>query len=414
MRTFKRGWRGATVLAFISTATVGLIGLLAEGPVREGAPEATRFASAEEAYRAGIAKLGVQDIRGAVPALEFAADRGVLGAQLRLAGLHASEDTEHRDLAKALVYYRMVVSQYGGLDRLHPAAKRVSDAYRGLARLYLDGVADIGLKPNPRKALRLLRLSASYFRDPQAQFVLGKIYAEGNYVARNRRLAIRWLLKASQKKHAPSQAYLGEMLMTSYSSEIMRARGLALLALAMENAAEEQREYFDKHYQEIGLKANAKEIDRAKQVIAGWARLGSAEKAMTTMTAHMKTISTIEVEDAEKIGGLVVSKPAPFAADTLAAASPDRAITSLAWGTRLPLLSEDIAVDVLHQQAAASAQVLNRFFEDRSGVQRITETEDLFRAIDIGDHGTFDIPANASLTHRSVADADQARPVKTQ
>ncbi len=55
-----------------------------------GADEPPPYASATEAYRQGASAMKSGEMASAVPALEYAAKRGVLGAQLKLARLYAS------------------------------------------------------------------------------------------------------------------------------------------------------------------------------------------------------------------------------------------------------------------------------------------------------------------------------------
>ena len=66
----------------------------------------------------------------ALPALEFAAQDRALGAQLRLARIYGSPDSAHRNDAKALHYLHLVAKDHGDIDRLHPAARHVSEAFR--------------------------------------------------------------------------------------------------------------------------------------------------------------------------------------------------------------------------------------------------------------------------------------------
>lgn len=306
MRISKWGWRGAAALAVVAIAAAGLGGVIVGGPEQNRTGPAQNFSTAEDAYRAGVKSLGDDKVADALPALEFAADRGVLGAQLRLSRLYSASGAEHGDDGKALTYYHMIVNQYGDIDRLHPAAQRVSDAFRRLAVYYRKGVPEVGLKPDRRKAAQLIRHAASYFRDPKAQFEIGRMYAEGNGVARNRRLAVGWLLKASQKKYAPAQAYLGEMLWSAKSGERTRARGLALLALAADNAGDEDRGRIARRYHEAGYDANAEEIAQAERFVTAWDRF-HAGNAAHVVAAQLKALREAPLE-AAPVGSLVVSE----------------------------------------------------------------------------------------------------------
>jgi TPR repeat protein len=288
----------------MTIGVAGLAALIMGGPYGEGPDSEAGFASPQAAYRAGVESLAKDDFGKAMPALEYAADRGVLGAQLRLARLYHRDEAQRND-AKALTYYHMIVNAYGDVDRLHPASRHVAEALRTLSRYYLEGVPAIGLQPDARRAAQLMRDAASYFRDPKAQFEIGRMYAEGDGVARSRRLAASWLLKASQKKYAPAQAYLGEMLWQANANDRLRAQGLALLALAVNNAAEAQRARIESLYREVGQDAEAAIIKRAEQFVAAWDSLRTPA-ALQTATAKLRSLRSTPLE-AAPIGSMVVS-----------------------------------------------------------------------------------------------------------
>ncbi len=315
MRISKRGWRGAALLAVAAIGVGGLAALVAGGPDSLSPSAEAEFDSPHAAYRAGIQSLAQEDVSEALPALHYAADRGVLGAQLRLAHLYGA-DGELRDDASALTYNHMIVNAYGGIDRLHPASPRVAEAMRNLSRYYRDGVPEIGLKPDPRRAAQLMRDAASYFRDPRAQFEIGRMYAEGDGVARSQRLAASWLLKASQKRFAPAQAYLGEMLWRAGANDRLKAQGLALLALAVDNAEAAQRERIEALYSEVGLDAEASVIEQAEQYVAAWERFRAAG-ALHRATAKLRALRSTPLE-AAPVGSLVVSEAHTEANDTAA------------------------------------------------------------------------------------------------
>jgi len=271
MRISEWGWRRSGGLAFAAVTVTAVV--IAAFSFEDQPGDGERFTSPGDAYRRGMENLSQGDVTGALPALEFAAEHGTLGAQLRLARIYGDPDSPNRDQRKALHYAHLVAKDHGDIDRLHPAARDVSRTLRVLAEYYRDGVPAVGLRPDPYKASQLMRHAASYFRDVEAQFEIGRMYAEGNGLAKNRHLAVRWLLKASQKRYAPAQAYLGELLWAADSAEITRARGLALLALAVGNAGSAQRSSIEQRYRETGARARPAEIERAERFVAAWDHL---------------------------------------------------------------------------------------------------------------------------------------------
>jgi uncharacterized protein len=282
----------------------GLVALISGGPVANEPEAEAGFVSPKAAYRAGIQSLAKDDVTQAVPALKFAAAHGVLGAQLRLAKLYSAEG-EHRNDAGALTYYHMIINRYGDIDRLHPASRHVAEALRSLSRYYREGVPEIHLEPDPQRAAQLMRDAASYFRDPQAQFEIGKMYAEGNGVTRSARLAASWLLKASQKKYAPAQAYLGEMLWRADANDRLRAQGLALLALAVDNAGPSQRARIEAQYRALGENADTALIEQAEKFVAAWDSFRTPG-GLQTASAKLRSLRATPL-DAAPVGSFVVS-----------------------------------------------------------------------------------------------------------
>jgi len=357
MRISKRGWRGAALLAVMTIGVGGLVALFSDGPVANKPEAEAQFASPNAAYRVGIESLANDDLAKALPALVFAADQGVLGAQLRLAQLY-SADGEHRNDAGALTYYHMIINRHGDIDRLHPASRHVAEALRSLSRYYREGVPEIHLEPDPQRAAQLMRDAASYFRDPEAQFEIGKMYAEGNGVTRSARLAASWLLKASQKKYAPAQAYLGEMLWRADANDRLRAQGLALLALAVDNAGAAQRARFDAQYRALGENAETEVIEQAEKFVVAWDSFRTAA-GLQTASANLRSLRATPLE-AAPVGSFVVSDTQP----DLEAGSSNGAVGALMRDIQL-YLHYDIATSAVHADASIAPHPMEKFVHDQ-------------------------------------------------
>lgn len=194
------------------------------------------YASATEAYRQGVSDIKSGEIGSAVPALEYAATRGVLGAQLKLARLYAKGRSVPKDDSKAFHYYRHIADQYADIPPSSPIARYVGEAFCALGRYYVGGIAAMPLRPDPVYAAGLFRHAGAYFGDAEAQYRLGRLYIVGTGVEKNQTIAANWLAMAARKQHAGAQAVLGEMLWRGDGVSQRQARGLALLMLARENA----------------------------------------------------------------------------------------------------------------------------------------------------------------------------------
>jgi len=212
-----------------------LAALVTMGPVAVSADDAPPYASATEAYRQGVSALKSDMPATAVPALEYAAKRGVLGAQVKLARGYASGRDLPKDAVKAFSYFQQIADQQADISPRSPIAKYAAEAFVALGQYYLEGVPEMSLSSNPAYAGQLFRHAASYFGNAEAQYRLARLYMNGDGVEKNVGLAVNWLATAAKKQHPASQATLGEILWRGEEVRQRRARGLALIMLAHEN-----------------------------------------------------------------------------------------------------------------------------------------------------------------------------------
>ncbi len=245
-----RKWLSMRICSGVALATFSALLALALGPAQAAdsaktvaaPPSAGMFSSAIAAYRQGISAFRSGAVKASLPALKFAADQGVLGAQLQLAEIYASGRDVPRDSAKAYDYYRQIADDYADIASSSPVAKYVSEAFVALGHYQLDGIPSAGLRPNPERAADLFRHAASYFGDPDAQYQLAQLYLEGKGVDKDIRLGVNWLAMAARKQNAESEAMLGKMLWRGEKVEPRYVRGLALIALAHYNASKSGHE----------------------------------------------------------------------------------------------------------------------------------------------------------------------------
>lgn len=225
-----------------------LIALLAltamAAPLAAGhAEDASPFVSATAAYRQGIAELKSGETEEALPALEYAADHGVLGAQLKLARIYAVGNGVRKNEGKAYFYYRQIANQRADISPMSPVSKYVAESFVALGKYYIDGIPAADVPQDPVRAAHLFRHAASYFGDADAQYALARLYLDGTGVDKNVGLAINWLATAAKKQHAAAQAKLGEILWRGGDEVHQRpARGLALIMLAHANAKADGKE----------------------------------------------------------------------------------------------------------------------------------------------------------------------------
>jgi len=250
------------------------------GPVEAGGDDPPPFASATEAYRQGASALKSGKTAAALPALEYAAKRGVLGAQVKLARAYASGRDVPKDDAKAFAYFQQIADQQADISPRSPIAKYAAEAFVALGQYYLDGIPAMPLAPNPSYAAHLFRQAASYFGSAEAQYCLARLYMNGDGVEKNVGLAVNWLATAAKKQHAASQATLGEILWRGQDVRQRRARGLALIMLAHENAVASGKEpqWIGELYQEAFAKSDKPTRKDAKALLP---ELGGVKAAVS-------------------------------------------------------------------------------------------------------------------------------------
>ena len=297
------------------------------GPVATGAGDVPpSYASATEAYRQGTKAMTAGAFADAVPALEYAAERGVLGAQLKLARLYANGRGVPRDDAKAFVYYRQIADQHAEITPLSPVAKYIGEAFVALGKYHVQGIPEIGLAASPARASNLFRHAASYFGNADAQYELARLYLDGTGVPKNVGLAVNWLSIAARKSHAPSQATLGELLWRGEQLPQRRSRGLALIAMAHASgvASGDEPSWINALYTEVVAGSNAATLAGAEALLK---RMGK-DSALLVVTPEqggapeMKSGAQILIPSA----GTSPKPAAPLGAGTATASATEPAL----------------------------------------------------------------------------------------
>jgi TPR repeat protein len=270
--------------AFLVLVPVGLGVPVAVG----GGDDPPPYASATEAYRQGANAMKSGQAAMALPALEYAAERGVLGAQLKLARLYSTGRDVPKDDAKAFSYFQQIANQYADISSSSPVAKYVGEAFLALGQYYVDGIPAMPLSPDPSYAADLFRHAASYFGNAEAQYRLAGLYLAGEGVEKNVSVAANWLAAAAKKQHAAAQATLGGLLWRGDEVRQRRARGLALLTLAHENARAAGREpqWIDDLYQEAFAQSDNATRSEAEALLP---QLGGTSRVTAASAAKAKT-----------------------------------------------------------------------------------------------------------------------------
>lgn len=215
------------LVAGIATASLPAAPALALDPARVQQPASQdpwdALRSAYDNYKSGHVEEAVREYR-------YAAEKGQLGAQWKLARMYADGDGVKRNDYEAFKFYQQIVRQ--GVDQGSVESAYVSDALVEMGNYIRRGIPDSPVVANPGLAQEYYRDAAINFRNPKAQFELGRMFLDGEGVKSSIKQAGRWLQLAADKGHAGAQATLGNLL---YQRGKV-VRGLAMMTAALERA----------------------------------------------------------------------------------------------------------------------------------------------------------------------------------
>ena len=167
----------------------------------------------------------------AVEAYRYAAENGQIGARWKLARMYAEGDGVARNDYEAFKFFSAIAQQ--DIEPGSPDESYVSDALVALGRYLKKGIPDTPVRADPVAAQEYFMRAAATYRNPNAQFEMGKMFLRGDGgVKASVRQAGRWLQLAAEKGHAGAQATLGNLLFESGKV----VRGLAMMTAALERA----------------------------------------------------------------------------------------------------------------------------------------------------------------------------------
>jgi uncharacterized protein len=212
------------------------------GPIRSLTPGPTQPHSmtAADAYRTGIMALQAGDVKAAVSALEYAAERGHVIAQWKLGRMYADGDQVERDEGRAFHYFQDIVENHSDDSLGTPQSRFVSYAFVTLGGYYVTGIPNSTVKANPQRARDLFAYAASYFGDAAAQYRLGQMLLEGQGGPKDSWQAVRWLKLSADKGYYPAQALLGITLFKGQGLPRQAPRGLMYLTIARDAAPQDK------------------------------------------------------------------------------------------------------------------------------------------------------------------------------
>lgn len=148
-----------------------------------------------------------QDTRQAAKWLKKAVAKDDNAARTLLAWIYLNEEQLGKNDTDALELF------------LQAATAGDSDAQCSLGDIYLQGAA--GIEPNAKAMLQWYSCAANQ-QHPKAQFMLGKLLAEGKVIEQNDEAAFQWLTLAIMNHSEPAQRELAMLTSRLGTEEIER------------------------------------------------------------------------------------------------------------------------------------------------------------------------------------------------
>ena len=245
---------------------------LATAATAAGGRQQLQFKSPEAAYEQGMGAWKSGFIEHAVPALRFAAEHDVFLAQFYLARIYADTNTAYTDHTAAYRLYKKLANDYADVDPDDDQrAPFVAKALTAMAGFVREGLIEIDLKPDPARAIELLRHAAQVFNHEDAQFELAKMLLKGEGAPADPRTAMHWLSVLTQRGHAGAQAFLADIYWRGrYNIARDQLRAFALITVAVENASDTERIWIEDIYQNIFCGASSGTRSQAQGMVADW------------------------------------------------------------------------------------------------------------------------------------------------
>jgi TPR repeat protein len=232
--------------------------------------QSTSFNSSREALRQGVSAYQGGYYELAMPALKYAADKGEFMASYYLAKIYQDNTGPYTDHAQAYALFEKIADDHLDADPDDPRARYVGKALTALAGYVLRGLPEIGLQPDPERAVFYLKNASTTFNDEDAQFELAKLQLKGEGVETNVPLGRHWLSVLSQNGHAGAQAFFADLLWRGKHVDPDPARALALIAVAVDNAPPQDAMWIEDIYQNIFCGAAEGTRKQATGIVAQW------------------------------------------------------------------------------------------------------------------------------------------------
>ena len=168
-----------------------------------------------------------------VETLQTAAAAGDPMALWQLGLMYESGEGVVQDKAKAFGYFAQIADEHADAAPKGMEADIVAHSFVKVGEAYSDGLPEAGIAKDEDYSFKLIKHAASYFGDPEAQYIVGKAYLDQANPDYSPLQSARWLALASRKGLSAAQAALGNLLFNGEGElEANPVEGLMWLTVA--------------------------------------------------------------------------------------------------------------------------------------------------------------------------------------
>jgi TPR repeat protein len=183
---------------------------------------------AKKAYNGG-------DYDRAIKYFRKASEDGNLVADWYLGHMYRKGRGVPQDDATAFSYYSRVADAFDPDEKDLNKLRIMVDAQLRVADYYRVGIPSAGIRVDYRFAASSYLKIATTYGHPSAFYGLAIMNIKGQGVTKNPKQGLKWLIAAARKRHAQSEAYLGDLYWDGKFVEQDRTRALMWYILATQS-----------------------------------------------------------------------------------------------------------------------------------------------------------------------------------
>lgn len=269
-------------------------------PVRAAGEILSNQRSPDVAYRAGILAYQEGSWQVAMDALTYASRNGIMLADFHLARMYADSQTPYYNRTRAYELYKSLSHALINIDPdLDPRVLFAGQSITAFARYLKNGIHEINLPPDPRRAIDYLSHAAGFFGDADAEFELARMRLTGDGIEAAPSLAMHSLSRLARQGHAGSIATLADLYWSGSEAywqgkpivEKDPVAAYGFISLAAKLATYSDRLWIEDAYQRIYCGVTASTRQRGVARVAGWRQQTSPRLAERRSNDPMRQLA---------------------------------------------------------------------------------------------------------------------------